>query len=91
MQSGKREISSGKDAFESNIHSFIIRVWLEETNEKTGRTALRGHLTHVPSGKRQYIKDLSEIPSLIAFYLGIDGLKANWWNRMKQWLRIQKR
>ena len=57
------------DEFEPHIHSFIVKLWLEETIEETGQILWRGHITHVPSGKRCYLKDLEEIPAFIAPYL----------------------
>ena len=33
--------------------SFIVRIWVEETAEESGRSSWRGHITHVPSGERR--------------------------------------
>lgn len=49
--------------------SFIIKVWLEERCEETGQVLWRGHITHVPSGKRCYLKDLKDIITFIASYM----------------------
>lgn len=57
------------DLFESDTHSFVVRIWLEETAEETGRTVLRGHITHVPSGERRYFQDLCGISRFIISYL----------------------
>ena len=69
---------------ESNLHSFIVRLWLEETEEETERAVWRGHITHVPSGTRRYLKDLSEIAAFIAPYLDVEEAGTGWWRR---WLR----
>ena len=65
---------------ESRIHSFIIKLWLEEEMDEAGRAEWRGHITHVPGGERQYIQDLNAIPLFIQPYLekmgaesGLDG------------------
>jgi hypothetical protein len=65
------------DQIESNTHSFIIKVWLEEVHEKSGRAIWRGHITHVPSGKRRYFEDLTIVNDFISHYLqkiGVNNL-----------------
>lgn len=54
---------------ESEIHSFIVKIWLEERAEDTGEPAWRGHITHVPDNRRLYFKDLAEINVFILPYL----------------------
>jgi len=63
------------DLPESNTHSFVIKVWLEETAEEAGRATWRGHITHVPSGERRYLKDLDDITAFIASYLKGMGIE----------------
>ena len=53
----------------SRIHSFIIKIWLEEEMDESDRAIWRGHITHVPSGERHYIQDLNAIPVFIEPYL----------------------
>ena len=57
---------------ETAIHSFVIRLWLEEIAEETGEPWWRGHITHVPGNQRQYIEDLDEIKQFIVPYLQQD-------------------
>jgi hypothetical protein len=54
---------------ESRTHSFIIKIWLEEEVDESGRFLWRGHITHVPGGERQYIQDLNAISPFIQPYL----------------------
>jgi hypothetical protein len=61
---------------ESNTCSFIIKIWLEEITGETGHTVWRGHVTHVPSGKRHYIQDLNAILLFMQPYLEQIGVKA---------------
>lgn len=61
--------------FESYTHSFIIKIWLEETAEEAGVALWRGRVTHVPSGERRYISDLDEIRAFIVPYLEKMGVK----------------
>ncbi len=60
---------------ELDTHSFIVKLWLEETAEENGRATWRGHITHVPSGTRRYLKDLEDIVSFIKPYLEAMGVK----------------
>lgn len=57
------------ESTESRTHSFIIKIWLEETLEEDGQATWRGHITHVPGGERHYIQDLNAIPLFIEPYL----------------------
>jgi hypothetical protein len=75
------------DLLESNTHSFIVKIWLEETVEEADRATWRGHITHVPSGERRYLKDLDGITAFITPYLAEMGVRlGNGW-RMEDWLR----
>ncbi len=87
-----RAVTSGKvDLFEANTHPFIVKIWLEETAEEAGRAIWRGHITHVPSGERRYLKNLDDIGIFIAPYLNGMGVKLSlfWW--VRQWLKRYKR
>jgi hypothetical protein len=60
-----------------HIHSFIIRIWLEETVEELGQAQWRGHITHIPDGNRRYIQDLFEITAYLIPYLRQMGVKID--------------
>jgi hypothetical protein len=60
--------------YEGEIHSFIIKIWLEETAEEAGRASWRGHITHVPSGERRYIEDFEAIKRFMIPYLESMGV-----------------
>jgi hypothetical protein len=59
---------------EPGTHSFIVRIWIEETVEESGIATWRGHVTHVPDGARRYVQDLDEIIRFIAPYLEAMGV-----------------
>lgn len=46
-------------------HSFIVRVWLEGPARGALQAVWRGHVTHVPTGKRRYLTDLAEVVEFI--------------------------
>lgn len=62
--------------FEDNTHSFIVKIWLEETTERADHGTWRGRITHLPSGEQRYIKDLDGILAFVAPYLTKMGVKA---------------
>jgi hypothetical protein len=71
-QTFKNVLSKGKAEIvleESITCSFIIKIWIEETLEETGKVIWRGRVTHVPSGERRYINTLKGISSFIEPYL----------------------
>ena len=53
----------------SELHSFVVRIWLEERASETGAATWRGHVTHIPSGRRQHFDDVREVQELIVPYL----------------------
>jgi len=75
------------DLFESHTHSFIVKIWLEETAEEAGQAIWRGHITHVPGGQRRYVKDLDDISAFMAPYLQGIGVKLGRRWRVGNWLR----
>ncbi len=78
---------AGTNLFEADFHSFIVKIWIEETAEEAGRATWRGHITHVPSGKRCYIQELSGIMAFIAPYLEEMGVEFRRRWPVKQWLK----
>lgn len=74
------------DEPEATSHSFIVRVWLEETAEEAGRATWRGSITHVPSGKRKYLRELTEIMVFIQPYLKRMGVEED-----RRWYRQVRR
>jgi hypothetical protein len=74
-------VISNNDWHESEAQSFIVKLWMETTNAGTARW--HGNITHVPSGQRKNIRDVTEISMLIAQHLrglGVDlGMKWRLW------------
>lgn len=57
------------ELLESHTHSFVIKIWLEETAAEAGRAVWRGHITHVPSNARRYFDEFDQIERFIVPYL----------------------
>jgi hypothetical protein len=64
------------DPFESKTHSFVVKIWLEDGEEESRSTAWRGHITHVPSKRRQYFESLSGIAKFVSGYLEKMGVEV---------------
>ena len=65
------------DLFETTTHSFIVKVWLEESAHESNQALWRGSITHVLSGKRRYLDDLQDIFAFIASYLEAMGVELD--------------
>jgi hypothetical protein len=74
------------DEIESDTQSFILKVWVEDHAEKTGRRAWRSHITHVSSNKRRYLNNLSGIEDFVLPYLEEMGVKLGMRWRIRRWL-----
>ena len=46
---------------ETITHSFIVKVWLEYPPAPANSAVWRGHITHIPSQRRQSLNDLKQI------------------------------
>lgn len=57
------------DLYERNTCSFIVKVWVEGSDDQNGQGFWRGHITHVFSGKRQYFEDLNTVVKYVKRYL----------------------
>ena len=75
------------DTLESTTQSFVVKVWVEESAEKTSQGVWHGHITHVPSGEQRYLKNLDEIGDFIAPHLEEMGVKLGMGWRIRRWLK----
>jgi hypothetical protein len=71
---------------ETSRHSFIVKIWLEETVEQSSAAKWRGCVTHVSSGERRYVESLDSIASFIAAYLKVMGVRFGPMAQLKHWL-----
>jgi len=78
------------DLLESDTQSFIVKIWVEENGKDTSRGVWHGHITHVPSYQRRYLKDLNEIQDFIAPHLEEMGVKIGKRWRLRGWLQQLK-
>ena len=69
-----------------DTHSFVVKVWLEETVEEAGRARWRGHVTHVASGERRYLESVSSVAAFIRPYLERWGVKFSFFQRVRDFV-----
>jgi hypothetical protein len=74
-------------SIQPNTHSFVVRVWLVDGAPEMGRTAWRGRITHVPSGRYQHFISLKDISAFVTPYLHQLGVKPTRLWQIRRWLR----
>ena len=89
MLSGQPPDTLSQELLELSTHSFIVKIWLEEADE-ADRVKWRGHITHVPDGKRRYLNSLSDITAFIQSYLETMGVRFGLRMRLRRWLSRRK-
>lgn len=77
---------SSEDLPECATHSFIVKLWLEETEEEAGQAVWRGHVTHVPTHERRYLNQLNEVVAFISPFLRGKGGHLSIYKRMWAWV-----
>lgn len=83
------------DMVELNTHSFVVKIWIEETSIETKNPLWRGHITHVPSGTRRYLSHLNGMMAFVKPYLKNMGIKFSFpslvRNQINLWMNRQFR
>ena len=79
------------DLDESQLHSFVIKFWLEDALEKTNRTAWSAKITHVPGGEHRYIRSFDEMADFITAHLKWSGVETPPQGPMRRLIRCLNR
>jgi len=74
------------EPLETVTHSFIVKIWLEQSSDSTHDVVWRGHITHIPSGNRAYVANLVSIIIFLLPYLRLLGVKTSLRWRIVRWL-----
>ena len=64
---------SEANAVETDFHSFVLKIWWEETESETPTPIWRGRITHVPSREFVLVKDMQGVLSFVQPFLGFQG------------------
>ena len=75
------------DGGEATVHSFIIKLWLEDDEGHGKRTAWHGYITHVPTGARRYLQSLSDVTEFIKQHLDDNDARIHFKSRRSNWLK----
>ncbi|MBZ5520643.1 MAG: hypothetical protein LAP21_00080 [Acidobacteriia bacterium] len=78
--------SEGNDPLGRMIHSFVVKIWSEQP-DKDAAPRWRGHITHVPSNERRYLKSLEDISEFVDIYLQRMRVRVDLRWKLKRWLR----
>jgi hypothetical protein len=70
---------------ESEVQSFIVKLWLDDGARRKGMKGWHGHITHVPSGERRYLKELQDIVTFVKPYVG--DVDTTFISQLRRWLR----
>ena len=86
------QVSNDMDmaSLEATSHPFLVRIWLEEGGNDGHPATWRGHITHVPSGRRRYLEDLDDIAAFVMPYLKEMGVQFRPGLRVTRWLKLCK-
>ena len=63
------------DLFEEYTHSFVIKIWVEETAEEAKAVVWRGRIIHVGSNQKQYFQTVESILTFIWPFLKSIGVE----------------
>jgi hypothetical protein len=74
------------DLTESDVQSFIVKLWLEPTEGDQPRLS-HGYVTHVASGERRYFKDMGGITEFVVECLERVGVRPGVRRSAKLWLK----
>jgi hypothetical protein len=76
---------------EFNTHSFVIKLWFDDSDRESEGEAWRGYITHVSSGTRRYLKNLGDILNFIEPYLAAWGTVKPPRRGIGRWLKLWKK
>lgn len=74
------------DVTESDVQSFVVKLWLESTEGAQPRLS-HGYVTHVASGERRYFKDVGGIAEFVVECLARAGVRPGLRRGVTLWLK----
>jgi hypothetical protein len=76
---------------EPSTQAFIVRIWREQAGHQPEQATWRGHITHVPSGERCYLKRLNDILLFMVPRLLNTDIPLGWRWRLWYWWRLRQK
>ncbi len=74
------------DSSESRVTSFIVKLWLERSDEPERQVAWHGKVTHVQGGEQHYVANLGDIAEFIVPFLEDLGWQVPFGWRVRRWV-----
>jgi hypothetical protein len=74
-----------EDAHDAPAESFVLRLWVEDATDPRG-SQWRGHITHVVTHERRYVRGLDDVGLFVMPYLERMGVRFGWCWRARRWL-----
>jgi len=65
------------EIIEEPTHAFILRIWVEHSEEYPAEPVWRGVMQHVVSGERVYFARIDEVGKHLMAYLESIGIKPD--------------
>jgi hypothetical protein len=59
--------------FEPPSHTFLLRIWIEEIPQESGRLCWRGSITHFPDEDRRYVQTFDQVAAFIWDHIRLQG------------------
>jgi len=57
------------EPYDTIIHSFVVKIWLEEAATQEKAAVWRGRIVHVPSGERAFFKNMNDLLAIMQTYI----------------------
>ena len=54
---------------EESTHAFVLKLWVDDTNDLASKHKWQGYITHVTSQNKIYVKNFKEIEDFIRPFL----------------------
>lgn len=67
----KNEDLGSLSLFETDAHSFVVRLWYENSAVPNANVGWRGWVDHVQSGQRHYFNNVTEINGIVTGYADV--------------------
>ena len=74
------------DPLPSQIHSFVIKTWIDPVEPGVSSARWHGQITHVGTGHQRSVRELHQITGFIASYLETMGVDLGLRWRIARWL-----
>ncbi|MEA2589389.1 MAG: hypothetical protein QOH66_2316 [Actinomycetota bacterium] len=58
-------------------HTFLVRIWIEETSDESGHLCWRGQITHLPDEERRHVESFDQIAAFIRKHVAGEAVSGS--------------